>query len=312
MGSERERIARLRSIHGEAEGVAIGIGDDAAVLGGSVLSVDAAIEDVHFRRAWIGRGASWRDVGRRAAIAALSDLAAMAARPRAMLSAIALPRGEEDEVLFAIAEGVAEAARAYGAPVIGGNLSAAREIGITTTVLGEAGPTSLRRAGAAPGDLVWLTGDLGAPALAVAALEAGRASEVAAFVRRLFHPRARIAEGLAAAAAGARAAIDVSDGLARDLGHLAEASGISAVVEIASLPLAPGLADAAASLGLDPVALALGGGEDYELLLTAPDSPALRAIARPIGRIEQGRGVRIVDANGAPISLGRTGHDHFG
>ncbi|AKF07288.1 thiamine-phosphate kinase [Sandaracinus amylolyticus] len=311
MSGEFDRVARLRAIFaGAHRGVILGIGDDAAILAGdvlatgAVLSTDAAIEDVHFRRAWIGQGVTWRDVAYRAAAAALSDLAAMGAEPRAMLTSWAFPRDVGDDVVDEIARGFRDAADVYGAPVIGGNLARAREIGLTTTVIGAAPARAPRRDGAQAGDVLWATGALGEAALGLAALEAGIAREpdAAAFVSRFVRPPSRIDAGRAAAQS-AHAMIDVSDGLLQDLGHLCDASGVGARLDA----LAPTReADALARrLGVDARALLESGGDDYELLITAAPGVDLSRIAHPIGEITREPG--IVGATTA-----RTGFDHFG
>lgn len=315
MGDELARIAALRAIYGDpGEGIALGIGDDAAVTReGAVWSVDAAIEGVHFRRAWIGRGARWEDVGYRAAVAALSDLAAMGARPRAMLSAIALPASEDDEVLLAIARGTAEAARAHGAPVIGGNLARAGEISITTTVIGALpeGASPLTRAGGRAGDAIWVSGACGAAALGIAALEAGRGGEESAAwaVRRFLAPSPRF-EVAARALGIARAAIDVSDGLAHDLAQLCEASGVGAELDLAALPIDDAMRALAASLGVDAVELALGGGDDYELVLALPADASIEGATR-VGTLTASRALRARDPSGALRALDPRGFDHF-
>lgn len=313
MSSEFERIARLRAIYGEAhEGVELGIGDDAAILApGIVLSVDAAVEGVHFRREWVGRGASWEDVGRRAAIAALSDLAAMGATPRAMLQALTLPADTAEEVVDAIARGTADVASAHGAPVIGGNLARARDLTITTTVVGTNAGASLRRDGAQVGDALYVTGVLGAAALGLAALEAGLADDADAqpFVRRFLSPTPRIAEGRAALGI-AHACVDVSDGLAQDALHLCVASGVGAELELALLPLAPGHGALARRLGRDEVQVVLSGGEDFELVLAAPEGAVLEG-ARRIGRVVEGRGVVVRAADGSGVAIEGGGFDHF-
>jgi thiamine-monophosphate kinase len=160
--------------------------------------------------------------------------------------------------------------------------------------------------------VVYVTGTLGGAACGLAALEAGRAEEPALrpFVARWRRPRARIVEGLRIAEL-ASAGLDVSDGLARDLGHLARASGCAIQLDAAAVPCEPGLAAASASLGRDPLALALAGGEDYELVFTAPVSRGARQLATPIGAVVDGPpSVRVLDAAGQPVALG-AGFDHF-
>jgi thiamine-monophosphate kinase len=308
MTGEHERIARLRAIYG-APATGLGIGDDAAVLApGIVLSVDAAIEDVHFRRAWIGRGASWRELGARAALAALSDLAAMAAAPRAMLSAITLPRGEPDATLYELAEGIAAIAGELGAPVIGGNLARGTIVTITTTVIGAAGAHVLRRDGARAGDAIWVTGTLGGAALGLAALEAGAIAEPA--IARFLRPMPRFGEA-AGCAAMAHAAIDVSDGLLADLGHVCGASAVGAELEESAIPREPDHDARARRLGLDPRAAILAGGEDYELVIVAPEGATITGATR-IGAITAARGIAVRDPSGAVLALDGLGFDHFG
>lgn len=319
MSGEFERIARLRAIYGAShEGVAIGIGDDAAVTSsGQVLSVDAQVEGVHFRSEWIERGlVSWRDVGFRASIAALSDLAAMGAVPRAILQALVLPRSLDDAAVEAIAAGAAEAARSYGAPVIGGNLARGGEVSITTTVIGDMeGAAPLCRDGARPGDAVWVTGTLGAAALGLAVLEHALREgtpvgpEAAAFVRRFVAPSARVAEARALVGI-ARAAIDVSDGLEQDAGHVAAASGVELELDPSALPLAPGHEALARQLGLDPIELALSGGEDFELVVVAPEGAAIPGATR-IGTVRPGSGVRVLGRAARPEHGQGGGFDHF-
>ena len=317
--SELERIARLRAIYADPSsgialhaGIELGIGDDAAVVDGCVLSVDASIEDTHFRRAWIGRGATFEDVGYRATIAALSDLAAMGAEPRAILSSLTLPPDLAEDELDAIARGIARAARAHAAPVIGGNLARAAQLGITTTVVGRASQRALRRDGAAPGDAIWVTGTLGAAAIGLATLERSALHDGIdrdPFVRRFLAPFARVDE-VRSVAALVRAAIDVSDGLARDLGHLCAASGAGARIELDALPREPGHDAAARAVGLDPFAALLAGGVDYEVLVAAPDDARLGSIATRIGVITAAPGIEVVDGRGTRVPL-PAGHDHF-
>jgi thiamine-monophosphate kinase len=282
--SELERIARLRRIFGGARPpLTLGIGDDAAALtvsGTLVASVDAMVEGVHFERAWLSFG----DLGWRATQAALSDLAAMGASATAVLSALVLPANVSDADLAALAQGQAEACASVGAQMAGGNLARGGELSITTTVLGMAA-SPMRRAGAKPGDGLWLAGDVGRAAAGLAALRAGRDDGAIAAWRR---PRARIEEGLRAASV-AHAAIDLSDGLARDASHLAEASGVKVMLDRAALPD-----------GED----ALYGGEDYALLVAAP---APIEGFRRIGRCQAGQGVWLDDE---PIEP--RGWDHFG
>lgn len=253
MSTEDARVALLARIFGVGSaGVPVGIGDDAAVLeGGLVVTVDAQIEGTHFRRAWL----SWEDVGFRSFMAAASDLAAMGARPLGVVSALVLDPSVDDAALEALARGQAEAARAVGTTVVGGNLARGRETSITTTVLGRA-DRPLLRSGAKAGDGVWVAGELGLAGEATARLLRGENVHDARIWDAFRRPRARIDEGCFAAASGATAGIDVSDGLACDLGRLADASGVSITLHANALE--------------GDLAMILGGGEDYALVVTAP------------------------------------------
>lgn len=333
MSDEFSRIAALAARIGRpGRGVTLGIGDDAAILapfaGGIVLSVDTAIEGVHFRRGW----APLRTLARRAVMAALSDLAAMGAAPRATLVALALPADIDDDAFLELVDGTADAAREAGAALVGGNLASAGELSITTTVVGEASARSLTRSGAQIGDAIYVTGVLGAAALGLALLSRGDgdAGDGAAFVARWCEPTARLDEGRALVSGGATACIDVSDGLAQDLGHLCTASRVSADIELAALPMLAHQREVARALGLDAAMLALTGGEDYELIFTGPASAALAAIGMRLGSIVADRGVneggdhaanarpsggasevRILDAHGQRVALAARGFAHF-
>lgn len=279
--NERERVALLARIFGGA------IGDDAATLeDGLVWTVDACVEGTHFRREWL----SWEDLGWKSFMAAASDVAAMGADPIAALSALVLTTDVDDAALQSIARGQKAAAEAIGAAVVGGNLARGTEISITTTVLGRAARPVLRT-GAREGDLVLVAGELGHADAALAALQAGdmTSPHLAAWRR----PRARIAEGKAMAAAGASAAMDLSDGLAIDGHRLAEASNVAIVFDDAAL----------AGYGVE-LHQVLGGGEDYALLVTA--SSPIEGF-RVVGRVESGSGIRL--ASGKAIEA--TGFDHF-
>lgn len=299
-GEEFDAIRRLLDRWGDR---ASGIGDDASVLSVPrgdklVVSVDSAIEGRHFRAEWL----SPAEVGYRAVTAALSDLAAMAARPRGVLLAIGLPHAWRDH-LDEIADGIGEAVSSCGATILGGNLSAAGELSITTTVLGSTF-VPLLRSDATVGDIVYVTGRLGGVGAALAQLRAGQPA--GAHRARLARPVARIAEALWLADAGASAAIDISDGLAADARHLAAASGVELRLDGARVPCVD---------GVEP-GLAVQSGEEYELLLTAP--PALDAAefeARfripltEIGHVVAGA-AGAVHITGVPDS-GLTGYDHF-
>lgn len=307
--TELERVALLAARFGAAgPAVRTGIGDDAAVLAPAasplVWTIDAQIEGTHFRPDWV----SWQDVGWRSFMAAASDLAAMGAEPIAALSSLALGVGFDDAALEALAQGQAEAALVVGAPIVGGNLARARETSVTTTLLGRVDAPILR-SGARAGDGLFLAGAVGMAAAGLALLERG-SPDGGACVRAWRRPRALIELG-AAMRGRAGAAIDVSDGLARDAWHVADASGVALLFEEDALRRHAGdaLCGAAAALGRDALELMLGGGEDYALLATS--SSPIDGFVR-VGSVLPGpAGVCLRRADGATEALGRRGFDHF-
>jgi thiamine-monophosphate kinase len=298
-------ILKNELTRGPRGAIRVDIGDDASVLrdlgADLVLSVDASVENVHFRRRW----ARWDVLAARAFEAALSDLAAMGSEPVTALSAMALPVDVRRGDVTAMARGLARAARRARCPIAGGNVTRATEVSFTTTVIGTA-TRVLTRDGARVGDDVFVTGPVGGAALGLACLEsAGRPRGAARFVARLLAPRARIAAGRALAGI-ARACIDLSDGLVSDLGHVAEASGVRIEIDPGRLPRLPGHDTLAARLGVDGTTLALTGGEDYELAFTAKRGAALPIRAFRIGRVVRGDGVTVLGSHDA-----LRGHDHF-
>lgn len=300
--------------------VELGPGDDAAVLrvsGGELLvaSTDLSVEDVHFRREWL----TWEVIGFRAVAAALSDLAAMAARPIGALVSLALPPELDEGVLDQIGGGIGACLRTHAAGLLGGDLSRSPgPVVIDVTVLGAA-RRPIGRGGAEPGDELWVTGSLGGAAAAAMAWSSGLEPDPGAR-RRFQHPspRTRTACWLAERT-DLHAAIDLSDGLSADAEHLAAASGVGLEIRADAVPLDPvldGWRDAEATL-----ALACGGGEDYELLLAVPPG-ALDAVVASgrthleveltrVGRVVEGTGVRWVDAHGAVRERPAGGFDHF-
>lgn len=282
-----------------------GIGDDATVLdvpAGEqlVLSTDTSLEDIHFRREWL----SAEEIGWRSTAAALSDLAAMAAKPLGILVALTLPRQWIDE-LGALAEGVAAAASAVAAPIVGGDLTNGERLAVTVTVVGSTS-VPLRRSGAHPGDTLWITGQLGGPAVAIAAWSEGRQPTPEARAR-FAHPLPRIREAQWLVTAGATAGIDISDGLGGDAGHLAAASGVRIAIDAEALPR---LAEA-------DVSTAQRSGEEYELLVTTNSSFDAAAFQKEfglsltrIGTVEEGEpGVDLLI--GGERVASPAGYDHF-
>jgi thiamine-monophosphate kinase len=306
---ERRRVAMLaRVLAAGGARIELGIGDDAAVLGTGgaeklVWTIDEQVEGVHFRRDWL----SWTDVGWRSVMAAASDLAAMGADPWCGLAALVLSADVDDDALEAIANGQREACRRIGAPIVGGNLSRGPAVSLATTFLGRCA-RAVTRGGALAGDGVWMAGAVGLAAAGLAALGQGRADDarLADAVDAWRRPRALVDEGRAMGAV-AHAAIDVSDGLARDAGHVAEASGVCVVLDAAALLETPGLCEPADALGASALDLALHGGEDYALV-AASDRPIPGF--RRVGEVRPGSGVWLRDASGERAIPAR-GFDHF-
>lgn len=255
----------------ERRGLIVGVEHDAALLeGGLVVTQDALVENVHFRLDWIG----FRDLGWRVAAVNLSDLAASGAEPVALLVTLAAPRWTQLSDIVELYEGVQEA----GVPVVGGDTTAAETVVLSATAIGRSKRVP-GRAGARPGDVLVVTGALGA---------AGAAFRAQSYVR----PPLRLAEGKALAG-HAHAMLDVSDGIATDVAHIARRSEVRCVVELERLPLAEGAT-------LEDLAF----GEDFELLAAVADPGELTVV----GRVEEGEGVELL-LHGSPHDL--RGWEHF-
>jgi thiamine-monophosphate kinase len=284
-----------------------------------VVATDTLIADVHFR------AADPPDlVARKALRVNVSDLAAMGARPRVYLLALSVAPGTTEAWIAGFASGLRADQAEFGIGLLGGDTtSTPGPLTISVTAIGEvATGRALRRSGAKPGDLVFVSGTIGDAALGLGVIQGsliGLAPDRANYMRRRYLlPEPRVALGLALGGV-ARAAMDVSDGLVADLGHICAVSRVAAAIEAARVPLSPAARDAVA---VDPRRLeaALTGGDDYELLFTAdPDSRG--AVARAaasagvdvseIGLIEAGSGVSVVGSDGRPLSFGRAGYRHF-
>lgn len=303
---ERERIERLRRILArDVPGVVLGIGDDAAILapaaGPLVWTIDEQVDGVHFALDLL----SLEDVGYRATMASASDLAAMGAAAVGALASVVAPKFFSVESFEEIAAGQRAAADALGSAVVGGNVSAGPCLSIATTWLGRAA-RPVTRGGARVGDGVYLAGPVGLAAAGFAALKRGVAVPEAA-VRAWRRPVARLEDGLRLAER-ATASIDVSDGLAGDAGHIAAASGVALRLDAAALraSLPEALSLSARALDLDPLDLALYGGEDYALVATSP--APIEGFAW-IGDAHEGEGVWLSE-RGSVRAL-RGGFDHF-
>ena len=327
--AELAAIRRIRERTAPAEGVTVGIGDDCAVLeptpGHRLLATtDLLLEDVHFRR----RYAEPADVGWKSLAVNLSDIASMGGRPRWALVALACPAETTLDEVDAFFEGARDLASRHAVTIVGGDTTASPAGWlVNVTLLGEAVAPVLR-SGARPGDLVAVTGPLGrsAAGLAVLALPSAPdgmgAAMLAGVTSAHLRPVPRVAEGRwLAGAGGVTAMIDLSDGLATDLAHVAEESGAHCRVEIERLPIDPATREVARALGADPLAWATGGGEDYELLLTC-EARAFERLSDGLGRATgtrlhavgtvtgAGSGVSFVDARGRVVPAA-AGFEHF-
>ena len=294
----------VRALLAEWGHSASGVGDDAAVVqvppGEKLLvTTDTSVEGVHFRREWLNHF----EIGYRATATALSDLAAMAARPIGVVIALTLPPADRLEAA-GLAIGIREGASASLCPIVGGDLTAGSTLSLTVTALGSAAKP-LTRSGARAGDGVYVTGALGGPGAAVRAWMEGkepREQDRARFA----HPIARIEAAIALAARGVTSAIDISDGLMGDLAHIAAASRVAIEIELERIPCMPGV----------PPIDAVGSGEEYELAITGSgidvsafyDEHGL--LVTEVGRIVAGPpGVQLLHA-GQKVATPR-GFDHF-
>ena len=315
LGTGRE-FDRIRAVIAALGADVEGAGDDCAFVpsgsGVIALSTDTSVEGVHFRREWL----SLEEIGWRAAAGALSDLAAVAAEPIGVLAALVLPDDLGDAETVRMMRGIGDATASVGGKVLGGDMSGGPVLAIGITVVGSCA-SPVRRTGATVGDSLWVTGSLGGASAALQSLQAGALPAPAA--RTVFaHPEPRIRSARWLAGRGARAMIDLSDGLAGDAGHLAAASGVRLRIDIGSLPVHPDLVSRVARTGESAVALAAMGGEDYELLVAMPSGFDQRAAAEHlhdtgvpltrIGLVEAGHGVSLTEG-GASVTL--RGFDHF-
>jgi len=290
--------------------VLVGPGDDAALVrvgGGAdgrevLVSTDAAVEGRHFRRDW----SSAEDVGHRVAAANLSDLAAMGGTTTALVVAIAAPGDLPTQWALDLTRGMADEAATVGASIVGGDVVESDLLTLAITALGACAGPVVTRAGARPGDVVALVGRLGWAEAGLAVLSRGfRSPRVVVEAHR--RPEPPYAQGPAAAAAGATAMIDVSDGLLSDLAHLAAAGSVAIDVSTDRFVVDEPLRAVGAALGIDPMRLVLQGGEDHALAATFPAGASLPDGWRPVGTVSAGEGVTV---DGASFE-GDGGHRHY-
>ena len=299
-------ISALTQALSQGEHVLVGPGDDAAVLrvktGHVVVSTDLMVEGRHFRRDW----ATAEDVGHRAAAQNLSDINAMGGRATALTVSFAAPPDLPVAWALELADGIAAECALVGASVVGGDLTAADQVMIAVTALGQVAGEPVQRSGARVGDVVAIAGRQGWSAGGLGVLARGFRSPrklVDAYKR----PEPPYGAGAQAAALGATSMIDVSDGLLADVGHLADASGVAVDITSGSFEIAEPLQAVGAALGADPLRFILTGGDDHALVATFPDGALLPEGWSAIGRVGEGSGVTV---DGATYD-GPTGHTHF-
>ncbi len=329
--TEDELLAAIRRVlSGPGPGVLVGLGDDAALVetgpGDTVLTADLLVEGVHFDRSIT----SARDLGYKAMVVNLSDIAAMAGSPRYALVSVALSDEVGPAWVMELYGGLRAACEEYALSLVGGDLSRGSDVVISVSVMGEVSRgRAVLRSGATPGQRLVVTGALGASAGGLLlARERGPASGSAlvsewgrALLEAHCRPVARVGEAQTLAQVGATAMIDLSDGLALDLSRLCAESSVGARIELERVPVAPALIELAGVLTVDPLELALGGGEDYELLAVLDPLVVERARTKlddrfgvpltDIGEVTEGAGVVAVDGSGAERPLEPKGWDHF-
>ena len=322
-------IARITAGLPQSADVIVGVGDDAAVLDIGcdellVATCDAQVEDTHFRL----RHSNAHDIGRRALAVNLSDIAAMGARPRFALISLLMPPALDVTVLDGIYEGLREEAAQFDVALVGGNVARnAERLIIDITLLGTGARNRLlRRDSAKPGEVVMVTGSLGSAAAGLLVLEDEQlaakipSENLVGVLATLRTPTPRVAAGQWLAQHDVATGMDVSDGLAADLSHICEASGVGVHVEAESLPIQPEVVTVATLTGREPQDLALFGGEDYELIFTVPADRADVLVhelfvatgvnATAIGTVCEGSAMTLF-RQGRPSPLRSTGWDHL-
>jgi thiamine-monophosphate kinase len=297
----------------------IGIGDDAAAWksksGVELITTDILVEGTHFRLSYTG----WYDLGWKAVAINISDIYAMGGKPQYALVSLAVPGLREVGNVLEMYEGMIDIANAYGVAIAGGNISASENVVINITLTGVAENDLITRSSARQGDLVAVFGYPGLSAAGLKTLKDLRifdSESMKLFKNAHLHPEPRLDSGSKLAACGVKTAIDISDGVLSDLAHICEASGVSAVLRTRDLPVHPQLKQ---HFDKDYLDMILTGGEDYELLFTAPRqvmdtvTDVMKPAPTVIGEITAGKPgeITILDAAGKPITVDNRGWDHY-
>lgn len=314
---EAELLARMEPFLPSGSVTQVGPGDDAAVVaapdGRYVVTTDVQVQGRHFRRDW----STGADLGRRSAGVNLADVAAMGARPTALLTALVLPDDADVEWVLGLARGLGQECRRWGAGAVGGDLSSGPAVMVAVTAHGDLqGRAPVLRSGARAGDRLAYAGVLGHSAAGLAVLSGGLDTDAtrgaAAAVRAYLTPEVPVDAGPAAARAGARAMLDVSDGLLRDAGRMAAASRVCLDLDGQVLQRrAEPLRETARACGQDPLSWVMAGGEDHGLLAAFGPHAQLPAGFHPIGRVEDGPSGSVLIDGDRP-GTDRIGWEHFG
>lgn len=307
------------------ECVEVGIGDDSAALRvtpGRLLlaTTDCQVEDVHFQKA----GITPEGLARRSVAVSVSDVGAMGGVPKYILASLGFSGDEDEAFLRKLIDGFRSSEKEFGVMLVGGNLSSSEKLFLDVTTLGEVEPEKLvRRSGASPGDLIYVSGTLGDSALGLRLIKDGKAAgEYSYLTGRHLNPVPRLALGRRLALSGvATSMIDVSDGLTLDLERITVQQGVGARIRLDRIPVSSEYAKHIGEYEVDFFSDALGGGEDYELLFTSPPgrkgdvreiSAALDILITEIGEVVSGPALAMLDRDGREVSIKKKGFTHFG
>ncbi len=323
-----DELSIIRSIKerfkSKSKGISLGIGDDAAAVKINpecllLITADSHVEDVHFIKGVI----SARDIGRRAVAVSVSDIGAMGGVPRFFLSSLGLSRREDEEFLKGIMDGFEGAEDEFKIALIGGNLSASDKLFLDITVLGEVEPhIMVKRTGARPGDIIYISGTVGDAALGLRILKRGKKSQREDYlISRYISPQPRLSLGRELALMGLPTSmIDISDGVILDIERITVEYGLGADIYLEHLPISPDYRTSVSSFAQEPYELALSGGEDYELLFTSPreKTEEIREISMKlgveiteIGCVTDKPLLRVLDSDGKDIRVKHRGFIHF-